>query len=302
MPEFEPNWRGDLSRYGMVGAWSDWRVVLEQYNQDHLEAAHRLAEEFGAGPAGMGIVVYRRVDAEYLTRVRSTTEPVNDWLTLEWVPDELAMDDSMRTLMLDAMDSVAKRLGYETRGKVLLSVLTTEADAPWSDGRFGYMVNKIPFDKICVPLAAFGSRERLHEVVAHEYAHVIAHDLSEGRVPRWMDEAIAMVMQSGDRPHRVDHWLTPDELDMAYHADQGDVRRWNAYQQSGIIGEFLATMGGEPKIGELLRDFANNSTWTELKMSLTGQRPEDEALREAYGFGVQDLFSNAEVWQQRRVV
>jgi hypothetical protein len=242
------------------------------------------------------------IDAEFQTRQRSERAPLTEWLEIEWLPDELRPDQGFANAILTACEDTAKRLSWNHEAKVLLTVLAEEADAPWTDGRFGYMVDKFPYDKICIPLAACGSRERLHEVVAHEYAHVITLNLSQGRVPRWLDEAIAMVMQSGERAQPVSEWLLPEDLDAAYNTDQTDRRRWMAYQQSGIIGEFLIQLGGEEKLAELLRDFANNSTWTELKMAVTGQSPVDEAVREAFGFGVADLFANAEVWQHRRTI
>jgi hypothetical protein len=291
--------RTNADAYGLIGERAEWNNVLEHYYWDRLEEAFRTAQTLGAGFGGGGIRLYRMVEAEHITRVRGQVVTVNDWLSIETIPDEVSDVADLHQGVLTACDAVAQKLGWQHSAKTLVSVLADEVDAPWTLGRYGYMVDKYPFDKICIPWASTKDPQALREVVAHEYAHVIALNLSEGKVPRWLDEAIAMSVESSDE--RQDYafrsgqqpWLSPHDLEVAFGREQGDRTLWWAYQQSAVIGRFLLGKSGSRRIGDLLRGFANNSTWTELKIAVIGQPHEDEALREVYGMSVRELFELA---------
>ncbi|MEZ0324890.1 MAG: hypothetical protein ACAH95_03220 [Fimbriimonas sp.] len=296
MPDPERSWSGGAIPYGSLGERVEWQMVLEHYYWDRLPQAYETALTLGAGLAGQGLRLYRMVEAEHITRMRGELLPVNDWMDLETLPEEGERTPELVEGIVAACDAVAEKLGWQHGPKVLVSILSDETDAPWTMGRYGYMVDKYPFDKICLPLQATLDPTRLREVVAHEYAHVISLNLSAGKVPRWLDEAIAMNVEPTREPSPFPsdrEWLSPQRLEGAFSFDQGDPRLWWAYQQSATIGGYLVALAGTPKLGDLLRAFANNSGWTELKMAITGQSREDEALREVYGFGVAELFENS---------
>jgi hypothetical protein len=106
---------------------------------------------------------------------------------------------------------------------------------------------------------------------------------------RSSDLRVRRAFGSGQAP-----WLGVRELEVAHSGQrQGEphpAQTWLAYQQSAWLVRYLVSLGGEAKIGDLLRAFANNSAWSEIKMRLTGQSAADEALREVYGFGEKELF------------
>lgn len=300
MPNQPRNWSRNTAAYGSIGERVEWQNVLEHYYWDRLEEAFRTAEALGAGLGAQGLRLYRMVEAEYMTRVRGTRRQVADWLEIEVIPDEIELSNELIEGIASACDAIADKLGWEHGPQTLVSVLSDEADAPWTLGRYGYMVDKHPLDKICIPLRAARDPDALHEVVAHEYAHVISLNLSQGRVPRWLDEAVAMSAETDRKAPAQDFvdgkapWLSPRELEIAFGREQNDSGLWWAYQQSHVIGEFLIALAGSARLGDLLRGFANNSGWTELKMAITGQPHEDEALREVYGIGLRELFERAD--------
>jgi hypothetical protein len=283
----------------------NWDRAIEHYNWDRLEAAFEIASSAGIGLAGRYLRWYRQIEAEYTTRKRATRRQVTDWLEVEIIPDEAhGREEAAAQETLAAAEETAARFRYAHESKVLVSVLSSESDAPWTAGRYGYYVDKEPYDKICLPHADLHRPGALHETMRHEYAHVIAHNLSGGRAPRWLDEAVAMVAQGGRDPVTEKgfatgrlHWLEEHELDMAYNDPDRDERRmWAAYMQSACLGRYLAEQGGEPKLGELLRAFTNNSILAEFKITLNMQSASDEALGEVYGLTVRELFEQTLAW------
>lgn len=289
--QLTPGWTH--SRYGGASDSLDWKQVQEEYYWDRLEGASRVIEEIGVGFGARGEGLFRTVDAEYQTRIRSQQKEINRWLSIEWIPDEVELDESIISRVVEACDHSAKLLGWNHEGKVLLTILAEEVDAPWTDGRYGYMVDKYPFDKICIPRVAWQDRGQLRVTMAHEYAHVVTLNVTQGKIPRWLDEGIAMTMEGRLPNQPVPVWHKEAEVLQAFQAPQDTTDRHFAYLQSLWIVRYLVSLGGEAKLGDLLRGFSNNSTFTELKMAVTSQSPADEALREVYGFGVHDLFERA---------
>ncbi|AIE88010.1 hypothetical protein OP10G_4642 [Fimbriimonas ginsengisoli Gsoil 348] len=264
-----------------------------------------MAIRLGVGATGAYEGWYRLIEAETVTRRQSEEIAVNDWLTLE----SSAHSHELAHLTVEACENVARRFGFANRPKTMVTLLAEETDAPWAVGRFGYMMDKYPYDKICIPAGAAASFHGFQEVVSHEYAHVGVLDVTQGRAPHWLNEAVAMLAeQSSDlRMRRAfasgeARWLSPRGLELVHTARrQGEphpAKTWRAYQQSAWIGRYLVSLKGEEGIGELLRAFSDNSIWTEIKMRVTNQPPADEALRQVYGMSEQAVFDQALAWIQ----
>ncbi|MGV3617119.1 MAG: peptidase MA family metallohydrolase [Fimbriimonas sp.] len=295
------------SRYGSLGDHTEWRTAIEHYHWDRVAEAHQMANELGLGASGGYGGWYRLIEAEATTRYRSEVRKLADWLELEWIPTGGDEGEDLGQEVLEACDGIATRLGWTHGPLTRVAILSAEVDAPWAIGRYGYMADKYPYDKICVPARVVNSPSELRATVAHEYAHVIVLNGAIGRAPTWLDEAIAMLAEpnpdlqarSAFSDGQAD-WLGPDELDMAFHAERRDGensrRVYFAYQQAAWIGRFLVSCCGEARIAELLNGFANNSTWTELKMRATGQHPADEALREVFAMSEREVFAAALEW------
>ncbi len=280
-------------------------MAIEAYYQDHVEESLALATELGVSNPNHEWW-YRRIEAEAVTRQQSTVVPVDELISLEYVPHEVHHSERIIAEIAKASSEVRTRFGWSEGAKVMVSVLAEETDAPWTVGRAGYMMDKYPYDKICLPRNATHASEEFERVVRHEYAHVMVLILSEGKATTYLHEAVTMIAENTVRPEDWhgfvtgrEPWLPPLELTNAFN-DLHDPSRFHArslaYSQSAALGFYLSSIGGETKIGNLLRGFGDNSNWTEIKMAVTSQSAADEALREVYGFGETDLFSQAHEW------
>ena len=296
MPTPEPRPYAPLtSRYGSIGETGEWREAIEAYYRDEMPQAYGMAQRLGAGYGGAALRWYRMIEGEALTRERAAVESLEPWLSVEWDVSEMDLGEEHREALRDAARTVAGRLGWNFEMAVRVAVLLGEVDAPWHGARYGYCVDKHPYDKVCVPLRAAVDPRRLRAVMAHEYTHVVTLNLTANRIPHWLDEGLAMLME-GDAP-RGDRWLDPDALNAAFETDrrvdEGLQNSRQAYAQAAMLVRHLHRQGGDPKLAQLLRAFTNNSAWTEIRINLLGLAGADEALQEVYGFDQQWLFQAA---------
>ncbi|HXH60247.1 MAG TPA: hypothetical protein VNI20_02690 [Fimbriimonadaceae bacterium] len=304
-------WRrraGQTGRYGAAGEPAAWRAVYKDYYWDRLEQAFAGAKELGAGSRGHGLVGYRTIEGETMTRVNGEINDVNEWLKIEVIPGEMVEPlERLTERVIEGCDAVATRMGFEHGPETLLTVMAAEANVPWMPGRQGYCVDKYPYDKICIPHSSLRDHDDLQHVVHHEYAHVVNLNLSQGRCPLWLDEAVAMAIGGGaDRrawsalAKGSAQWLDPEVLDASFGRNREDEREWRivwlGYQQSAVIGTYLAQEHGTRGLGRLMRGFANNSFLRDLLLSAKGLGQVDEALNEVYGFNTRTLFERSFEW------
>jgi len=298
-------------RYGSVGDNGEWKAAIEEYHWDRLDSALQLAIALGVGVNGAYEGWYRTIEAEAITRQQASKDKLSDWLTLELIPHEVGHGGlghiQIQEIARDACEDVSRRFGFSGEPKTLITILAAETDAPWAVGRYGYMMDKYPYDKICVPLASTHMAHSFAEVVSHEFAHVLVLNATDGKAPKWLHEGVAMLAErSSDLRLRRAFasgeaaWLSPHALEITHSRNrQGEPdreRTWRAYQQSAWLARYLVSLKGEEGIGQLLKEFANSTIWSEIKMRLTNQSATDEALREIFGFGENELFAKALVW------
>lgn len=285
-----------------------WKHVIELYEWDRLEEAFQRAEAAGMGYGGAYARWYRSLEAEYLTRVRGERKNLTNWLEFEWIPEELGdRVAELEAAVLSACDEVASRLGWQHEAATLLTILAEETDAPWATLPYGYCVDKFPYEKICLPYRLSRDVRLFKQAVIHEYAHVICLNLTLGRAPRWLEEAISVLAEwNFDRRmlHRFrtqeQKWLKPAALEAILEAyreeDTGAVTLWGAYQQAGWIGRYLASLGGEKRLAALLREHRNESVRKNLWSLLRGLNRTDLALREIYGLSEVQVFHKTLQW------
>jgi hypothetical protein len=289
------------SIFGSAGTNAAWSVVYRAYLEDRVEAGYRAALDLGTAATSGTLLFYRQLEAEAETRRHSTIHRPNEWLHVEG--REVA-DSSVQADIAAAIENTAHRFGFTDRPDTMVSILISEVDTPWAVGRAGYFVDKIPYDKICLPEAALSSCRQFCATLAHEYAHLIALHLAEGHAPRWLNEAFATLSEGYPTERAVEAiragsmpWRSERDLDVAFVAPENDRQglseRHGAYSQAAVMAKYLQNLKGDEGFANLLRGFANNPFWKDLAMSVTGQEPVDEALREVYGFGVRDLFARS---------
>lgn len=281
------------ARYGSVGESGEWREAIEAYYRDELEPAWAIAQRLGAGFGGAALRWYRMIEGEALTRERAEVVEINPWLSFEGAVE---LDDERRDAMVASCERVGKGLEWGFEMPARITAMLPDVDAPWHEARYGYCVDKYPYDKVCVPHAAYHDPELLARVVAHEYTHVVTLNLTQNRIPHWLDEGLAMLME-GAPPHPVDRWLSPTEMEAAFEADRREAvglsRSGHAYSQAAGLVRHLRALGGDAKLARILRAFTNNSAWTEIRINLLGEPSVEEALHEVYGMGQAELFEAA---------
>lgn len=291
-----------------------WDAALEHYHWDRLEAAYEEIRDHGIGEAGSFLRWYRVIEAETITRRKSSRVDVNEWLSFEFVPTEvLDLRVELRNRIVRACDDVAQRLAWKHSERTLVAILAEETDAPWASHPYGYCVHKEPYEKICLPNYLVDDPEEFSQAVAHEYAHVISESLADGYCARWLEEALSvLVEQRFDEDARIAFsegrapWRNPDDLELSIEGrtDEGqsadDV--WMAYQQAGWVGRYLASLGDESRLATLLREVANETVGWNLKRTIRGQDRIEAALMSVYGMGQRKVFANALEFLRRQTI
>jgi len=285
-----------------------WEAAFEHYYQDRMDAAFFEIEDHGVGEGAELLRWYRVIEAEAVTRQKSETIEVTSWLSLEFVPEQLmGLESEMAQRTLESCDEVAKRIGWTHSVKTLLSILAEETDAPWAANPYGYCVSKEPYEKICLPNYLVDDPVEFCQAVAHEYAHVISTDVADEYAPRWVEEAVSVLVERRfDRGtwstfcNNPGTWLAERDLE-AVLTDRTDEEGkkddiWRAYQQAGWIGRYLASLRGESTLGEFLREIANESPAVNLIRSIKGRDRTDYALKHVYGLSKKMLFDTAYHW------
>jgi len=285
-----------------------WEAAFEHYYQDRVVEAFREIRDHGVGEAGDLLRWYRVIEAESITRRKSTTLDVTEWLTLEFVPDEtMGFEEELAQRTLEACIEVANRLGWTHSVNTRLAILAEETDAPWATNPYGYCVSKEPFEKICLPNYLVDDPSEFSQAVAHEYAHVISTNVAEEYAPRWVEEAVSVLVERRfdletwqtfcDDPEA---WLSPIDLEtvLVDRTDDDGTKEdiWMAYQQAGWIGRYLASIDGDCRIGEFLREIANETPSANLLRTLVGKDRTDAALKRVFGLSKRDLFARALEW------
>jgi hypothetical protein len=282
-----------------------WDAALEHYHWDRMEAAYAEVRDHGIGEAGSYLRWYRVIEAETITRQKSSRVEVTPWLSFEYVPKEvLDLRDELCSRIVSSCDEVARRLDWHHSERTLISILAEETDAPWTSHPYGYCVHKEPYEKICLPNYLVDDLEEFSQAVAHEYAHVISENLADGYTTRWLEEALSvLVEQRFDEETWIAFrdgkakWRSPEDLELAIEgrADEeaGRDEVWMAYQQAGWIGRYLSSLGDEARLAKLLRAVADESLGWNLMRTIRGRDRVEAAFESVFGMGQKRLFSDA---------
>ena len=176
-------------------------------------------------------------------------------------------------------------------------------------GRWGYFVDKEPYDKICLPHHLLGSPKHLREAIRHEFMHDITLNLCSGHDPRWFAEAMATLVEG--RVNRASwayfqsvprDWHGPTELVSAHASDHREAGSADAvtlaYDQSSFLALYLFQNGGVDKLKALLHAIGDESLFHNLERIALGRTRADVALRHIYGWSEDELFHRTLRWIQ----
>ncbi len=286
---------------------ASWDTVLELYYDDRLKEAVEMMEALGTGESAQWLSWVRLIEAEHVSIQGSKVERIADWLEFEYLPDEAGdVIEQFKPLILPACDRVATLLGWEHGAPTLIAILSEAADAPWATNPHGYCMDKYPYEKICLPAYLLDDPLEFSEAVAHEYAHVATLNLTQGRAPDWLEEAVAMRFESQPDEEFLDEfvsgalrWLSPMALDRAFASDEdGEEATLRAYEQARCVGHCLGELGGasserDPRLGALLRELGRDSIWLSIKEWLWPSVRIESALKRVYGKGSREVFARS---------
>ncbi|CAN5542619.1 hypothetical protein BH11ARM2_BH11ARM2_27140 [soil metagenome] len=283
--------QGLPSYFGSVGEGQAWQEAVHAYNQDRVKEAFGLADSLGAGFGGASLAWYRVIEAEAEAREASHIVEITPNLRLEAVDPEASAD-----LLSESLEAVVKLAGEAPTVPILVTILLPEADAPWHQARYGYMVPKEGLAKVCLPAWTLEHPEGFGAVARHELMHVAVTELTGDRAPEWLQEGMAQVAEGRSVPDGVEPWLSPEGLRQAFHVDRRDPtnlgRNRAAYAQALRLVGHLCAERDQGCLTRLLGAFTDNSWLTELRIRM-GLPPIDEALQEVYGFDERALFEKA---------
>jgi hypothetical protein len=277
-----------------------WRIVRQLYLDDKVVEALHEAERLGGQDTN-------DLYAESKSRTEGETFQLNNWLRVEAIAAEIPQIQELLPLIQVECERLSQRFGWDNRQGTLITFLPQEVEQPWMPGRYGYFVDKVPYDKICLPYHLSNDPSELVKTVRHEFMHGITLHLSNGNDPRWLTEALATYIEDRDVNRYIPawrnktiNWLSPDELNGALEKDNRDESRQTrtafAYSQACAIARFLVSSGGERRLGELLEALGKGTIIHGLGERFLGRSRTDSAMREVYGFGEAEGFEYAKDW------
>ena len=271
---------------------------MDLYYEDKVTGAYDVASTQAGAFGGSMLRDYARLEGEALTRKLGQRAKLAPWLEFEWVDAELPHHEAVGQVVLHAVSETNRRLQWDASESVLVSVLTTEADTREYGG---YCVDKVPYDKICLPRSACSHPERLAHVVAHEAAHVVVLNTAQKVAPQWLDEGIACLMEGRDaatasaRLTSHDAWRAAFQMGGAFEVDRRDPTETPgvtaAYDEATVLASYLHSLKGDEGLVELLKGMAPKFNLGFVFKRLARMDPVDMALRQVYGFGQRELFA-----------
>lgn len=288
--------------FGMLSDATYWRSVFGLLVKDDVAGAHELAVQLGIGQSATGTSMIRMIEAEWDVRVRGKILTADRSRSIEYLPDEVPHIEGIIYKLGELESDFRNRFDWHEVVPLRVTLLSENVDAPWATARFGYCAQRDPYYKICIPYHAVRDEQRFGDVFVHEFAHVCSLSTSAARVPNWLGEGFS-VHASGEhsetaRSHllrRPDLWLDRHELELRFGpgTELDSPSKWFAYQQSGWIVRFLATLQSEKKLLELFRRFGDESFWLNVKFLVPSADRTADAVQHVYEKHVDEIFAEA---------
>lgn len=279
-----------------------WRLVRELYLDDKVVEAFKESQNLGGSRSDNDLF------AETEARIRGRQHAVRPWLTVEAIRDEIGDNlPAVLEVVGRECDDLSQRFGWNHKESTFVALLPVDVEESWMPGRWGYFVDKVPYDKICLPHHLASDLPDLSRTIRHEFMHVITHNLSGGNATRWLAEAMSTYAERYfDRRHwdavrsGEIRWLSPLDISVAAGQDNRDQALRGSinqgYSQSNLIARYLASQGGDTKLSQFLRALGDDSFLPSFEEHVLGRNPMHMALRKVYGISEKELFENAFEW------
>lgn len=273
----------------------EFGVALRLYDEDRVTEAYNAALDAGLGEEGEYALWFRQIEAEAVTRARSTVRKIDDYLEVEFIPAEAWMGvDSLTGLAQGSIQAVCDRLGWKSQARTRVTVLAKDVDTPFATNPDGFCVRKNEFFKICIPAYVLEDEVELSAAISHEYVHVVSMLTGGEYVEPWFDEGVAVHL-AGERDDEILQeirlgrwpWLSPRELNFKVRSDEADFEDADsvlaAYQQAGLVVGEVVSVVGEPALLKVFERSQKHSFWRMLLLTATGTTAFDSALKSVTG-------------------
>jgi tetratricopeptide (TPR) repeat protein len=182
-----------------------------------------------------------------------------------------------------AYESLGRDLGVYPKERVQVGIYETKTFAEIGGIPLEFVEHVLGFydyQKLRLRLSASQSGSiGLERLVRHEYAHLLIHQATRGRAPRWLHEGLAQVVEPRSAPRFVE---TDVALNREHYTLDGLERLFRsnavgaAYQLSHVICEHLVDRGGMSGIRAFLT-------------RLGAGESVPQALKEGAGVAAEDL-------------
>jgi tetratricopeptide (TPR) repeat protein len=150
-----------------------------------------------------------------------------------------------------AYESLGRDLGVYPKERIQVGVYVTKtfAEIGGIPAEFAeHVLGFYDYQKLRLRLSASQAGSiGLERLSRHEYAHVLIHQATNGRAPRWLHEGLAQVLESRSAPRFIEsdvvldrQYFTLDGLDRLFRSNAIGV----AYQLSHMLVEYLVERSG----------------------------------------------------------
>jgi tetratricopeptide (TPR) repeat protein len=190
---------------------------------------------------------------------------------------------SVVDVLEQAYESLGRELGVYPKERVQVGIYVTKtfAEIGGIPQEFAeHVLGFYDYQKLRLRLSASQAGSiGLERLARHEYAHLLIHQATKGRAPRWLHEGLAQVVEPRSAPRLVE---TDVVLDRQYFTLDGLERLFRsnavgaAYQFAHIVVESLVDRGGMSGIRAFLERLGQGE-------------PLPQALKEGAGVSVEDV-------------
>ncbi len=290
--------------FGMLNNNREWKVALDAYNEDKLEAAYRSGVADGVGSGAEYAEALEIIDAEYRTGQKSEITRVGEWLEVEADPNQhsLGIDEIGRTA-LTAVTSIFRTIGLQTGLPILVTILESKALLPPQLATTGYVTMKDPYAKYCLPFDSLASPDALRTRIECLAACHAAGVLSAESAATWLiaaSEALSSVgvetmvrarFCAGDLP-----WLKPHELNLRLIGvklgDDEEAGAGAALAQAILIGRYLLGIEKPAVFRKCLTYHMPTSVPQHIRLLMSND-PTRDACKHTFGYAPEYLFEQA---------
>ena len=182
-----------------------------------------------------------------------------------------------------AYESLGRDLGVYPKERVQVGIYVTKtfAEIGGIPPEFAeHVLGFYDYQKLRLRLSASQTGSHgLERLCRHEYAHLLIHQATNGRAPRWLHEGLAQVVEPRSAPRFIESDVV---LDRQYYSLDGLERLFRsnavgvAYQLSHTVAEYLADRGGMSGVRAFLGRLGQGE-------------PLPQAMKEGVGVTVEDV-------------